>query len=221
MKVLIVEDDRRIALFVGKGLAAEGHSVRHAGTVSQANTYLSEGKYDVVLLDLLLPDGHGRDVLDRLRVHDTVTAVIVVSALGDTEEKVTLLDAGADDYLVKPFAFSELSARVRAASRHNGASRTVTAGGLTLDTRTRIVTTAAGVSVPLPAREFELLEYLMRHPGSSISRQQLLDAVWDINFDPGSNIVDVYIGYLRRKIDRGAAPSSIETVRGVGYRIRP
>ena len=220
MRVLIVEDDRRIASFIGKGLTAEGHAVRHAETVEQTFALLAEGRFDIILLDLLLPDGHGRDVLKRIRLHDSDTAVIVVSALGDTAEKVELLDAGADDYLVKPFAFAELSARVRAAVRHGGShGRVLRAGSIELDTRTRTVTTPAGASVALPAREYELLEYLMRHAGQAITRQHLLDAVWDINFDPGSNVVDVYIGYLRRKIDAPNEPSAIETVRGVGYRV--
>lgn len=220
MRVLVVEDDRRIASFLGKGLTAEGHSVRHAETIAQTFALLAESRFDVILLDLLLPDGHGRDVLKRLRLHDSDTAVIVVSALGDTTEKVELLDAGADDYLVKPFAFAELSARVRAAARHGGGSgRILRAGSIELDTRTRTVTTATGDAVTLPAREYELLEYLMRHAGQSVTRQHLLDAVWDINFDPGSNVVDVYIGYLRRKIDAPNHPSAIETVRGVGYRV--
>jgi DNA-binding response OmpR family regulator len=145
----------------------------------------------------------------------------VVSALGETEDKVDLLDMGANDYLVKPFAFAELAARVRAAGRQGQATgRVIEAGDLSLDTRTRVAT-FAGRSVDLPSREFALLEYLMRHAGQVLTRQQILDAVWGIDFDTESNVVDVYVSYLRRKLDRPQQPQSvIETVRGAGYRVR-
>jgi two-component system OmpR family response regulator len=147
--------------------------------------------------------------------------VIVVSALGEVDDKVDLLDAGADDYLVKPFAFAELAARVRAAARQGGSSgRVVTVGDMSLDTKTRVVTRGDDIEADLPSREFTLLEYLMRHAGQVLTRQQLLDSVWGIDFDAGSNVVDVYVSYLRRKLDREGEPSVIETVRGAGYRVR-
>jgi two-component system, OmpR family, response regulator len=221
MRILVVEDEDSIASFVVKGLTAEGHSVERAATASDAIGLGTTYDFDLILLDLILPDGNGIDVLKRVRVDRPDVPVIVVSALGEVDDKVDLLDAGADDYLVKPFAFAELAARVRAAARQGGASgRVVTVGDMSLDTKTRIVTRGDDVEADLPSREFTLLEYLMRHPGQVLTRQQLLDSVWGIDFDAGSNVVDVYVSYLRRKLDRDGEPSVIETVRGAGYRVR-
>lgn len=221
MNILLVEDEDNIASFMSKGLTAEGHHVERAATAAAGAAIALTYDFDVVLLDLMLPDAHGRDALERIRQVKPDTPVIVVSALGETEDKVDLLDLGADDYLVKPFAFAELAARVRAAGRHGHASgRHLRAGELSLDTKTRAATVGDGPKVDLPAREFTLLEYLMRHPGQVLSRQQILDAVWGIDFDTDSNVVDVYVSYLRRKLDRGGGQSVIETVRGAGYRVR-
>jgi DNA-binding response OmpR family regulator len=220
VRILLVEDEDRIASFVAKGLSGEGHRVEVASTVSQATGMIVAYDWDLVLLDLILPDGHGLDVLEALRKRDASVPVIVLSALGEVDDKVALLDRGANDYLVKPFAFAELAARVRANTRGTQSNaRVLTVGELSLDTRTRIAT-HRGRSADLPSREFALLDYLMRHPGQVLTRQQLLDAVWSIDFDPGSNVVDVYIGYLRRKLDVANEPSVIETVRGAGYRVR-
>lgn len=220
MRILLVEDEDGIAAFVTKGLSGEGHTVERAAGAAEARGMLATGDWDLVLLDLVLPDGHGRDLLAEFRARDTETPVVVVSALGDVDDKVELLDSGADDYLVKPFAFAELAARVRANARQGQASaRVLEVGDLRLDTKTRVATRGE-TSVDLPSREFALLEYLMRHAGQVITRQQLLDSVWGFDFDPGSNVVDVYIGYLRRKIDSAGGPSMIETVRGAGYRVR-
>lgn len=220
VNILLVEDEARIAAFLAKGLAAEGHSVNLASTASEAVGIVSTYDFDLVLLDLVLPDGNGRDVLERLRAEKPETPVIVISALGEIDDKVALLDLGANDYLVKPFAFAELAARVRAAGRQGHATpHMITAGELTLDTRTRTAS-RNGVQVELPSREFALLEYLMRHSGQIVTRQQILDAVWGISFETGSNVVDVYVGYLRRKLDQVGEPSVIETVRGAGYRVR-
>jgi len=220
MRILLVEDEDRIASFVVKGLQAEGHVVERAAGVADAKRLLAERTYDLVLLDLLLPDGHGSDVLGVVRARDPELPVIVLSAMGEVDDKVALLDKGADDYLTKPFAMRELSARVRAHARHGQAvSRTLTAGDLELDTRTRVAT-HAGVRADLPSREYALLECLLRHVGQVLTRQQLLDAVWGFDFDSGSNVVDVYVGYLRRKLDVAGEPSVIETVRGAGYRVR-
>jgi len=221
MRILVVEDEDSIASFVVKGLTAEGHSVERAATAAEAIGLGTTYEFDLILLDLILPDGNGIDVLKRVRAERPDVPVIVVSALGEVDDKVDLLDAGADDYLVKPFAFAELAARVRAAARQGGASgRVVTVGDMSLDTKTRIVTRGDDVEADLPSREFTLLEYLMRHPGQVLTRQQLLDSVWGIDFDAGSNVVDVYVSYLRRKLDRDGEPSVIETVRGAGYRVR-
>jgi len=221
VRILVVEDEDSIASFMVKGLTAEGHSVERAATVAEAVALGTTYDYDLVLLDLILPDGRGIEVLKAIRIGKPEVPVIVVSALGEVDDKVDLLDAGADDYLVKPFAFAELAARVRAAVRQSGSSsRVLSVGDLALDTKTRVAARGDDVSVDLPSREFALLEYLMRHEGQVLTRQQILDSVWGIAFDAGSNVVDVYISYLRRKLDRDGEPSVIETVRGAGYRVR-
>jgi DNA-binding response OmpR family regulator len=219
VRILLIEDEDGIASFVTKGLTAEGHCVDRAAGAAEGAGLAASREYELVLLDLVLPDGHGRDVLAQIRVRTPELPVIVVSALGEVDDKVDLLDLGADDYLTKPFAFAELSARVRANARQGKAnSRQLSAGDLTLDTKTRVARHGSR-SADLPSKEFALLEYLMRHAGQVITRQQLLDAVWGFTFDPGSNVVDVYVGYLRRKLDEPGSPSVIETVRGAGYRV--
>jgi DNA-binding response OmpR family regulator len=219
VRILLVEDEDGIASFVTKGLTAEGHSVDRAATAEEGGALASTHEYDVVLLDLILPDGHGRDVLARIRARNPELPVIVVSALGEVHDKVELLDMGADDYLTKPFAFAELSARVRANARQGQVNaRVLSVGDLSLDIKTRVASHCSR-TVDLPSKEFALLEYLMRNAGQVISRMQLLDAVWGFDFDPGSNVVDVYVGYLRRKLDRPGERSIIETVRGAGYRV--
>jgi DNA-binding response OmpR family regulator len=221
VNILLVEDEERVASFVSKGLAAEGHHVELASTAADGASMALTYDFDLVLLDLMLPDAHGRDALARIRQVKADVPVIVVSALGQIEDKVELLDLGANDFLVKPFAFAELAARVRAAGRQGQATgRLITAGDLTLDTRTRIAKRGEDVHADLPSREYALLEYLMRHAGQVLSRQQILDAVWGIDFDTDSNVVDVYVSYIRRKLDRPSEPSVIETVRGAGYRVR-
>jgi DNA-binding response OmpR family regulator len=220
MRILLVEDEDRIASFVVKGLQAEGQIVERASGVAEAKQLLGARTYELVLLDLLLPDGHGSEILAVVRAGDPEVPVIVLSALGEVDDKVSLLDKGATDYLTKPFSMRELSARIRAHARQGQAvSRTLTVGDLELDTRTRVAT-HLGVSADLPSREYALLEYLLRHAGQVLTRQQLLDAVWGFDFDTGSNVVDVYVGYLRRKLDVAGQPSVIETVRGAGYRVR-
>lgn len=220
MHILVVEDEDAIASFVVKGLTAEGHTVSRAATAAEARALVGTYEWDLVLLDLVLPDGRGLDLLGSVRSSRPETPVIVVSALGEVDDKVNLLDAGADDYLVKPFAFAELSARIRANTRQGRpSSRVLQARDVSLDTKTRRAN-RGDVTVDLPSREFTLLEYLLLHADQVLTRQQLLDAVWGITFDPGTNIVDVYVGYLRRKLDRTGESSFIETVRGAGYRVR-
>jgi two-component system OmpR family response regulator len=219
MRILLVEDESRIASFVRRGLSSEGHTVEHVSTGSEAIVAVRNEAYDLVLLDLLLPDANGRDVLRALRAENTSTPVLVLSALGDVEDKVDLLDAGANDYLTKPFALAELAARVRALTRQEQErSDTIKVGDVVLDTRARSVTRNDS-SVNLTTREFTLLEYLMRHAGQVLSREQLLQAVWGSTYHTSSNVVDVYIRYLRKKLDVPGVDSPIETVRGVGYRV--
>jgi DNA-binding response OmpR family regulator len=221
LRILIVEDEERIASFMVKGLTAEGHQIDHAATASEAIGLAFARDYELVILDLMLPDADGREVLKRIRTEDPDLPVLVVSALGQIDDKVALLDAGANDYLTKPFAFAELAARVRALTRiAQQRSDVMTVGDLELDTKTRIARRGS-VEVDLPTREFALLEYLMRHPGQVLTRQQILNAVWGFDFDTDSNVVDVYVSYLRKKLDRDADSSAIETVRGAGYRVRP
>jgi DNA-binding response OmpR family regulator len=220
VRILLVEDEDRIASFVVKGLSAEGHTVERAGTVAEGTGLALTQDYDLLILDLMLPDGDGRDLLKRVRTEDKDVPVLIVSALGQIDDKVDLLDAGANDYLTKPFAFAELAARVRALTRVGQTrSDVLKVGDLELDTKSRVACRGE-VSVDLPAREFALLEYLMRHNGQVLTRQQLLNAVWGFDFDTDSNVVDVYVSYLRKKLDHGDESSIIETVRGAGYRVR-
>ncbi|MHB9115388.1 MAG: response regulator transcription factor [Thermoleophilia bacterium] len=219
MRILLVEDEDRIASFVTKGLGSEGHAVDRAATGREAIGLVRHEEYDLVLLDLLLPDANGRDVLRALRTETRTTPVLVLSALGEVEDKVELLDSGANDYLTKPFALAELAARIRALTRQDQErSDTIEVGDVVLDTRTRTVT-RNGNRVALTTREFTLLEYLMRHPGQVLSREQLLQAVWGSNYHTSSNVVDVYVRYLRKKLDIPGTDSPIETIRGAGYRV--
>jgi DNA-binding response OmpR family regulator len=219
MKLLIVEDEPRIASFLMKGLRAEGYAVEHTASGREA---LARVHADValVILDLGLPDLDGTEVLEQLRRNKNRVPVIVLTARGEVGDRVDSLDLGADDYVVKPFAFAELVARIRARTRPTGGdiagSLLLHGGVVTLDLRTRRAT-ARGTEIDLTPREFALLEMFLRHQGQALSREQLLSEVWGYHFDPGSNVVDVYVGYLRQKI--GAA--HVRTVRGVGYRFEP
>jgi DNA-binding response OmpR family regulator len=217
-RILIVEDEERIAAFVAKGLKAEGHVVT---AVADGRVGLDEalsGIHDLVILDIGLPGLDGFDLLDQLRSQGSRVPVIVLTARDSVADTVSALEGGADDYMPKPFRFAELLARVRLRLRQAGegaaaAETVLEAGGFRLDLRTRRVR-VDGREVDLSAREFTLLEIFMRNPGQVLSREQLLDHVWGFDFDPGSNVVDVYVGYLRRKLGSAA----VTTVRGMGYR---
>ncbi|MCU0308977.1 MAG: response regulator transcription factor [Thermoleophilia bacterium] len=215
MRVLLIEDAPRIASFVVKGLGAAGYTVDHVVTGAEGFARAQDPTVDLVILDLGLPDLDGTEVLERLRARGVRVPVLILTARGEVADRVEGLELGADDYLTKPFAFDELLARVRARLRGREAQVgwTLRAGGVELDLRTRNVTGPDG-PVELTAREFALLETFMRHAGQVLSREQLLARVWDINWDPGSNVVDVYVGYLRRKL----GGRLFETVRGAGYR---
>jgi DNA-binding response OmpR family regulator len=215
VRILLVEDERRVASFVATGLRAEGYAVDHAATGAQAFARIQQAQPDLVVLDLGLPDVDGTEVLDQLRRTQPRLPVIVLTARSDVEARVQSLDLGADDYVTKPFALDELVARIRARLRGNGnGSNMLEAAGIRLDLRRRRAV-VDGREVDLSAREFALLETFLRHPDQVLSREQLLAHVWGFHFDPGSNLVDVYIRYLRLKL--GA--DRISTVRRVGYRL--
>jgi DNA-binding response OmpR family regulator len=218
VRILVVEDEERIASFLAKGLRAAGYAVDRAATGAEAIEMGRSPHVDLVVLDLGLPDIDGSDVLRELRKHAVRIPVIILSARGDIDDRVAGLNLGADDYLAKPFAFDELLARVRARLRRVGddPGTTVRAGDVELDLLTRRAA-VGNRTVELTGREFALLETLLRHPNQVLSREQLLSRVWGLSFDPGSNLVDVYVGYLRRKLGEGV----VETVRGVGYRLNP
>jgi DNA-binding response OmpR family regulator len=212
MKLLVVEDEPQIASFLLKGLRAARYEVELATTGRQGLAMARHVDVDLVVLDLRLPDLDGTEVLRRLRAGGSDVPVIVLTARGDTADRVEGLDQGADDYLAKPFAFEELLARIRARLRRRDG--VVQVGNLELDLRTHRIR-VDDREVDLTAREFAVLETFLRHRGQVLSREWLLSRVWGMEFDPGSNVVDVYIGHLRKKLGEGL----IETVRGMGYRL--
>lgn len=217
MNVLIVEDEDRIASFVERGLKAEGFAVQRAADGATGYTLACQDEVDLVILDLMLPEMPGEQVLERLRATRPDVPVIVLTAKDAVEDRVRNLNAGADDYLTKPFSFAELLARVHARlrSRDQSSSTVLAVGEVELDVRSRTAS-IDGRDVSLTAREFALLETFLRHPGQVLSQVQLMDRVWGYDFEPGSNVVEVYVGYLRRKL----RADLIETVRGAGYRFK-
>lgn len=222
MHVLVVEDDARVAGHVVKGLKAEGHLVDHVADGREALFQAAAGAYDVIVLDRMLPNVDGLKILQTLRASGDGTPVLILSALGDVDNRVKGLRAGGDDYLAKPFAFSELLARVEALGRRKAVVQETTELSL-LDLHMNLLTrtvTRAGQPIDLTAREFGLLEYLLRNAGRVVSRSMLLEAVWDYNFDPQTNIIDQHVSRLRQKIDKGFDPPLVQTVRGAGYSLR-
>jgi two-component system, OmpR family, copper resistance phosphate regulon response regulator CusR len=219
VRILIAEDDRKVASFIQKGLQEESHAadVVHSGT--DAGPQALSFDYDVVILDLMLPGRLGLDVLRDIRSHKPWLPVLVLTAKGTIEERVNGLDCGADDYMAKPFAFTELSARIRALLRRGiQADTRVRVGNLELDTATRQVR-RAGQVIDLKAKEYALLEFLMRNAHRPVMRTMIIEHVWDIHFDSISNVVDVHVNSLRNKIDKGHDVALIRTIRGVGYMI--
>ncbi len=214
-RVLIAEDEPRIASFVEKGLRAHGFATAVAADGRTARAAALSGEYDLMVLDIGLPGIDGFEVLRSLRAERCAIPVIVLTARDGVQDTVAGLEGGADDYMPKPFRFEELLARVRLrlAGDRGGELTVLEAGDLSLDLRTRRAS-VGGRSVDLSAREFALLETFLRHPGQVLAREQLLSHVWGYDFDPGSNVVDVYVGYLRRKFGN----ATIATVRGMGYR---
>lgn len=220
MRILVVEDEPDIADFVERSLDAAGYAVTCVYDGESATREALSGEYALILLDIMLPGRSGLEVLDDVRAHDAETPVIVLTARAEVEDKVAGLDRGADDYMVKPFSIDELLARVRAQLRqpHQRASDVLEVGDLRMHLTTRAVE-RGGIAVSLTAREFELLAYLMRHPGQVLSRSQILNAVWGYDHDPGTNVLDVYMSYLRAKLRSGPDDAPIETVRSAGYRL--
>ena len=221
MRVLVVEDEVKMAGLLKRGLEEEGYAIDVAPTGSEALWAGTENPYDAVILDVMLPDIDGFEVCRRLRAAGRWVPVLMLTAMTAVTDRVSGLDAGADDYLAKPFSFSELLARLRALLRRGAAERPAIlhVGDLSLDPAARSVL-RSGIPVDLTAKEFALLEYLMRRAGEVLTRSRIIEHVWDFGYDGDSIVVDVYVRYLREKIDRPFGRTSIETVRGSGYRLR-
>lgn len=220
-KILVVEDDPTTADYVASGLEQNGYVVDRAVNGRDGLFHATDGNYAAIVLDRMLPGMEGLAVLSALRAAGIQTPVIILSALGSTDERVKGLKAGSDDYLVKPFAFSELMARIEALQRRNpGSAQKVTTrlecADLQMDLLTRRVE-RAGNRIDLQPREFRLLELLLRNHGQVVTRTMMLEEVWDYHFDPGTNVIDVHISRLRKKIDEGAEVPLLHTVRGAGY----
>jgi DNA-binding response OmpR family regulator len=216
MRILVVEDERRISGFLARGLEDEGHRVDVAGDLDGARRLAFDEPYDLFVVDRMLPDGDGLSLVRELRRRKVAVPVICLTAMDRVEDRVAGLYGGADDYLVKPFAFDELLARIAAVTRRSGAADRIEVGDLVVDVLGRRVF-RGDVEVRLTAKEFDLLRFLAEHAGQVMSRTRLLEAVWETTHDPGTNVVDVYVGYLRAKIDRDFEPKLLHTIRGVGY----
>jgi len=220
VRILVVEDEQRIAVFIKQGLEEEGYAVDVACDGEEALDWAAMVDYDLIVLDVLLPKKNGIQTCRDLRAQGNKVPVLMLTARDAIEDRVRGLDSGADDYLVKPFAFQELLARIRALLRRSGEVKTtrLQVGDLLLDTLTHRATRGER-AIELTAREYAVLEFLMRHAGQVLSRTQIAEHVWNYDFYSTSNVVDVYIRYLRRKVDEGFDVNLIETVRGVGYKI--
>ena len=224
MRILLIEDDPETSRFIRKGLEEAGHVVDQAGDGRQGLLLAFDAEHDAIVVDRMLPGLDGLSIVRSLRAANRSTPVLVLSALGEVDDRVEGLRAGGDDYLVKPFALAELSARLEALARRRGGGGTapvtrLVVADLEMDLLARTVT-RAGRALELKPREFRLLEYLMRHADQVITRTMLLEAVWDYHFDPQTNVIDVHVSRLRRKVDRDFGPPLIHTVRGAGYVIR-
>lgn len=222
MKVLIIEDDPVSADYLGKALGESGHKVDTLGDGARGLDRARNEDYDILIVDRMLPSMDGLTIIETLRRENHDTPVLIISALGEVDDRVRGLRAGGDDYLVKPFAFAELLARLEALCRRpkaSGSSTKLMLADLELDQLSRTVR-RSGEKIELKPREFQILEYLMRHAGHVVTRTMLLEAVWDYHFDPETNVIDVHISRLRQKIDKGFETALLHTVRGAGYVLR-
>jgi len=222
MRILIVEDETRIADFLQRGLRAEGHFCLVANDGETGLSLAMEGDFDLILLDLMLPGIHGHEVCQQLRMKQINTPLIILSAMDSLDDVIAGLRMGADDYMTKPFSFEELLVRIETIMRRNSTiadeDQKLEAGPLTFD-RKSLRFSVDGEEIKLTAKELAIVELLMSNPGTLFSRERILNNVWGLNMDPLTNVVDVYIGKLRKKIDSGSSSSMIETVRGLGYRL--
>ncbi len=218
MKILVVEDEQRVAQFIQKGLKEEGHAVDCAYDGEEGGFLAEVNEYDLIILDLMLPKKSGLGVCAEIRERGVSTPVLMLTARDAVQDKVRGLDAGADDYLTKPFVFEELLARVRALLRRGSESKTpiLKIADLELDPMSRRVM-RGGKPIRLTTKEYALLEYMLRNPNRVLSRTRIGEHVWDMNFDPESNVIDVYVSHLRNKVDKGFDVSLIHTLRGQGY----
>ena len=225
-KILIVEDDASTSAYLAKGLGEAGYAVETASDGRDGLFLASEGIFDLIIVDRMLPGLDGLAMTGALRAANIATPVLVLSALAAVDDRVDGLKAGADDYLCKPFSFAELSARIEALVRRSDRAASepqktrLSVGDLEIDLLARHVT-RAGRTIALGAREFNLLEFLARHAGRVVTRTMMLEKIWNYHFDPGSNVVDVHIGRLRRKLEEGFGSPILHTVRGAGYRLAP
>jgi two-component system OmpR family response regulator len=222
MRILVVEDDREAAGYLVKGLGESGHVADHAADGEQGLALAREAIHDVLIVDRMLPGLDGLKLIETLRAEQITTPVLILSALGEVDDRVKGLRAGGDDYLAKPYSFSELLARIEGLARRaapKDAQTRFQLADLTLDLLSRKVT-RGDKEIPLQPREFMLLEYLIKHAGQVVTRTMLLENVWDYHFDPQTNVVDVHISRLRAKIDRNISPPLLHTVRGAGYMLR-
>jgi DNA-binding response OmpR family regulator len=219
MHILLVEDEAKVARFIKEGLTSEGYEVEIAADGKSGEKLARSGEFDLILLDVLLPKKSGFEVLHDLRSDGVRTPILMLTARSSTEDIVQGLDNGAEDYLTKPFAFNELLARIRSLLRRERQGPAIhRIADLQLNAMTRKAT-RSGTSIDLTAREYALLEHLMRNPHKLVTRQQLAKEIWGFNFDPGTNIIDVYINHLRKKIDQGFEKKLLHTERGKGYYI--
>ena len=218
MRILVVEDEKKVAGFIKKGLEEEGYAIDVAWDGSEGLLMALDGVYDLIILDINLPKLDGLRVLQEFRQNQGKTPVLLLTVRAAIEDKVLGLDTGADDYLTKPFSFQELLARIRALRRRRveAAPPLIQVADLTLDPARRVVSRGTE-KIDLSTKEFALLDYFMRNPGRVLTRTMIAEHVWDYDFDPMSNIIDVYVNYLRKKIDAGREPKLLQTVRGVGY----